>query len=965
MKLILKSILPILSLILLACGTSTQSINNKNAAFEIYTQTQKTIILYNGGSPLDSISSYLLAEDIFKVTNYKPEVVTNLKDANGHVIVIGALDSELIHQFLSPSEYTSEFKNQWESYLYKTVSSPKKNIDKAFIIAGTQPRGTAYGVFNLSKQIGVSPWYWWADVPVKKRSELIINQSHFISKEPSVKFRGIFLNDEDWGLQPWAAKTFEPETGDIGPKTYSKIFELLLRLNANTIWPAMHPSTKAFFYYPGNLKMAENYNIVIGTSHAEPMLRNNVDEWNKNEFGDFNYKTNKNKVYTYWEDRVKETQNVDGIYTIGMRGVHDSGMEGVKSKDEAVGVLKEVISDQRNLLKNHINSNITQVPQAFTVYKEVLDLYKNGLQVPDDITLVWTDDNYGYIRSLSDTKEQQRSGGAGVYYHASYWGRPHDYLWLSTTSPYLIWEEMMKAYTLNNKTIWILNVGDIKPAEYNTQLFLDMAYDASKFKDIEAVNKHQQEFFTTIFGKEQGVSIAKIKETYYQLAFERKPEFMGWSQTEPTTQIQNTDYTPFAFGDEVNKRIETYQNIENQVQNIEQTLPENLKSSFIQLVSYPVEAASNMNKKILYRDKSMAYSNQGRTSALKYQLLANQAFNNIVNLTEKYNLLSNGKWNGMMDMKPRNLPVYQNPEIILSENTSEDLLGVSVEDTLKTSTGLSKLPTFYANDSTIHFIDVYLKSEGNINWSFTHTPEWLNISKSSGILNFENTLEDRILISIDWNSWKKNGKRLSDVITIEAENFKKDIQINISENYSHLPKNSIVEKNGFAIWYANNFSVNEKKNKAFWKSLEGLGHSKRALQARPLDSESFSDYKNAPVLEYHINTETITSEAVLTLSALPTHPLTTNGTVKIAVQWNDEPTEIIDFKTEGRSSTWKQNVLSNTTKKQIQIPVKNKGRQTLKIYMLDAGVTLDYFILNTNKNKTNPYHLGLETKLEL
>ncbi|MCR8666825.1 glycosyl hydrolase 115 family protein [Aestuariibaculum sp. M13] len=965
MKVFFKFILPFLSLIILmACGTSTASTNQQNQTFEIYTSLHQTVILYDKtASPLDSITSHLLAEDIFKVTNYKPKIITNIDDAKGHVIVIGALESKLINKFLYPSDYTSEFKNQWESYLYKTVSNPNKNINKAFVIAGTQPRGTAYGVFNLSKQIGVNPWYWWADVPAKKQNELILNQTEFYSKAPSVKFRGIFLNDEDWGLQPWAAKTFEPETGDIGPKTYSKIFELLLRLNANAIWPAMHPSTKAFFHYPGNAKMAKLYNIVIGTSHAEPMLRNNVDEWNKTELGRFDYKNNKNSVYNYWENRVKAAKNIDAIYTMGMRGVHDSGMEGVKSKDEAVDLLDGIIKDQRGLLEKHINPDATQVPQAFTVYKEVLDLYKNGLEVPEDITLVWTDDNYGYIRSLSDTEEQKRSGGAGVYFHASYWGRPHDYLWLSTTSPYLIWEEMMKAYTLNNKTIWILNVGDIKPAEYNTQLFLDIAYDASKFEDIEAIPQHQEDFFTDIFGEDNGKTIANIKTKYYHLAFERKPEFMGWSQTEPTTQINTTNYNPFSYGDEISNRIKDYETIEKEVKEIEQSLPENLKSSFVQLVSYPVEAAAKMNQKFLYRDKALTYVKQGRKSAETYKLLANQAYKNIVSLTEKYNALSNGKWNGIMHMKPRNLPVYQNPEIELYENASEDVIGVSVEDTLKTSEKISKLPTFYVNDLASYFIDVYLKSKENANWTFKNVPEWLNISESSGFLNFENSLEERILVSIDWELWKQSGKPLSEVITIEAENFKKDIQINISESYLNLTKNSIIEKNGLAIWYASSFSNDVDKNGTFWKPLQGLGHSKHAIQSWPLTSESFSDYKNEPVLEYHIYTETITKEATLTFSAIPTHPLTTNGNVSIAVQWNDEPIEILDFKTEGRSNEWKQNVLSNTAKKQLQFTIKTKGKQTLKIYMIDAGTTLDYFVLNTTKNKSNPYRLRAETKL--
>ena len=265
---------------------STSTIGNaqnksieKPLDFEIFTSQNQAVIFYEKtANKLDSIAAYLLAEDIFIVTNYKPQIVTNIKKAKGHVIVICQINSKLFNTFTNKENIKAGFENQWESYLYKTISNPNKKIKKAFIIAGTNARGTAYGVFNISKKIGVNPWYWWADVPVKQSKTLILNEPDFYSKAPTVKYRGIFLNDEDWGLQPWAAKTFEPETGDIGPKTYAKIFELLLRLNANTIWPAMHPSTKAFFHYDGNPKMASLYNVVIGTSHAEPMLSNNVDE---------------------------------------------------------------------------------------------------------------------------------------------------------------------------------------------------------------------------------------------------------------------------------------------------------------------------------------------------------------------------------------------------------------------------------------------------------------------------------------------------------------------------------------------------------------------------------------------------------------------------------------------------------------------------------------------------------------
>jgi hypothetical protein len=375
--------------------------------------------------------------------------------ANGMQVVAGTIgQSNYIDELIKEKRIdVSTIQNKWECFSIQIIrgNTNAKSTKLPFrgagllVIAGSDPRGTAFGIFHLSKLMGISPFVWWADVRPQPRKQLFVSGS-YISKEPSVKYRGIFLNDEDWGLQPWAAKTFEPETGDIGPKTYSKIFELLLRLKANIIWPAMHPSTKAFFYYPGNVKTAGDYQIVVGSSHAEPMLRNNVGEWDEKTMGHFNYLTNKETVYKYWEERVKESSGIIANYSLGMRGVHDSGLEGIKDPKEAVPLMERIFEDQRAMLEKYINKDITAIPQVLTVYKEVLDIYDQGLKVPEDVTLVWPDDNYGYIQRLNNEKEKKRSGGSGVYYHASYWGRPHDYLWLSSTHPSLIREEMMKAY---------------------------------------------------------------------------------------------------------------------------------------------------------------------------------------------------------------------------------------------------------------------------------------------------------------------------------------------------------------------------------------------------------------------------------------------------------------------------------------------------------------------------------------
>ncbi len=326
------------------------------------------------------IAAGLLAEDIRMITGIKPEVTSDINLLPEYIIIIGTVEKcDLIRQ-LSESKKIDfrEIDGQWERFITRTVRNPVEGVKQALIIAGSDRRGTAYGVFELSEAIGVSPWYWWADVVPEKKPYLILDPVSYVSKAPSVKYRGIFLNDEDWGLQPWAAKTFEPETGDIGPKTYAKIFELLLRLKANLIWPAMHNCTKAFYHYPANRVVADEYGIIVGSSHAEPMLRNNVFEWDKQSMGDFNYVTNRDAVCQYWKKRAKESKHHENIYTVGMRGIHDSGMEGVATLEDKVAILDRIITDQRNIIQKEINPEVTRVPQAFIPYKEVLEIYDVG-----------------------------------------------------------------------------------------------------------------------------------------------------------------------------------------------------------------------------------------------------------------------------------------------------------------------------------------------------------------------------------------------------------------------------------------------------------------------------------------------------------------------------------------------------------------------------------------------------------
>ncbi|WP_195668690.1 glycosyl hydrolase 115 family protein [Bacteroides intestinalis] len=527
--------------------------------------------------------------------------------------------------------------------------------DGKLLVAGSDSHGTAYGIMELSRLIGVSPWEWWADVTPEKKTSFVLPAEYQTLQSPSVEYRGIFINDEDWGLMPWSSQTYEPSDikGHIGPKTNARIFELLLRLRANTYWPAMHECTLPFFLTEGNRKVAEEYGIFIGSSHCEPMVCSAAGEWRRRGQGDYDYVNNSASVYKFWEDRVKEVAQQGNIYTLGMRGVHDGQMQGAKTVAEQKAVLERVLKDQRGLLQKYVNKDVTAIPQAFIPYKEVLDIYNAGLQVPDDVTLIWCDDNYGYIRHFPTAEERARKGGNGIYYHVSYWGRPHDYLWLGTFSPYLLHQQMKLAYDRGIQKMWVLNVGDIKPAEYQIELFLDMAWNIDEVNEI-GVTAHLKSWLGREFGSNCAEELLPAMEAHYQLSYIRKPEFMGNTREEERDPkykvIKDLPWSEQA----ISERLRSYTVLSDVVERMESNIPADRQDAYFQLVKYPVQAAAQMNRKILTAQLARHSKADWRQS--------DAAFDSIASLTQQYNSLQNGKWNRMMDFQPRKLPVFKRVE---------------------------------------------------------------------------------------------------------------------------------------------------------------------------------------------------------------------------------------------------------------------------------------------------------------
>lgn len=527
--------------------------------------------------------------------------------------------------------------------------------DGKLLVAGSDSHGTAYGIMELSRLIGVSPWEWWADVTPEKKTSFVLSAEYQTLQSPSVEYRGIFINDEDWGLMPWSSQTYESSDikGHIGPKTNARIFELLLRLRANTYWPAMHECTLPFFLTEGNRKVAEEYGIFIGSSHCEPMVCSAAGEWRRRGQGDYDYVNNSASVYKFWEDRVKEVAQQGNIYTLGMRGVHDGQMQGAKTVAEQKAVLERVLKDQRGLLQKYVNKDVTAIPQAFIPYKEVLDIYNAGLQVPDDVTLIWCDDNYGYIRHFPTAEERARKGGNGIYYHVSYWGRPHDYLWLGTFSPYLLHQQMKLAYDRGIQKMWVLNVGDIKPAEYQIELFLDMAWNIDEVNEI-GVTAHLKSWLGREFGSNCAEELLPAMEAHYQLSYIRKPEFMGNTREEERDPKYKVIKDLPWSEQTISERLRSYTVLSDVVERMESNIPTDRQDAYFQLVKYPVQAAAQMNRKILTAQLARHSKADWKQS--------DAAFDSIASLTQQYNSLQNGKWNRMMDFQPRKLPVFKRVE---------------------------------------------------------------------------------------------------------------------------------------------------------------------------------------------------------------------------------------------------------------------------------------------------------------
>ncbi len=548
----------------------------------------------------------------------------------------------------------------------QVIDKPFKGIDKALVIAGSDKRGAAYGTFEISKQMGVSPWYWWADVPVKKKDAIYIKKNIFLRDHPLVKYRGIFLNDEAPALSGWVHEKF----GNFNHQFYEKVFELLLRLKGNYLWPAMWGNA---FNNDDTLNpvMANKYGIVMGTSHQEPMNQA-TEEWRHERKGAWNYQTNDSVLRAFWKQGIGNMDHRETIVTIGMRGNGDKPM----TEGSNIALLEKIVDAQRKIIANVTGKPASQTPQDWALYKEVQDYYDKGMRVPDDVTLLFSDDNWGNVRRLPKLNEPKRKGGYGIYYHFDYVGDPRNYKWINTNNIARVWEQLHLVYSYGVDRIWIVNVGDLKPMEFPISFFLDYAWDTKKIT-ADNIGNYYTEWASQQFGPKHAKEIGNIIQKYSQYIARRKPELLS-----PET-YSLTNY------DEADRVIKQYQQLVAEAEKINAELPTKYKDAYFELVLFPVKAFVNLNELCVAVAKNRWLASENNIAANQHADEAKQYYKTDSLLSYQYNHeLATGKWNHMMDQTHIDYTYWQQPpfnkmpevKYVLDNSQKDESVKVDVRD---------------------------------------------------------------------------------------------------------------------------------------------------------------------------------------------------------------------------------------------------------------------------------------------
>ena len=887
-----------------------------------------------------------LQADIKRVTDRNPIVTHEQTGLGTSTVIIGTIGkSSIIDELIRDRKIdVSQINGKWESFLIQVVPEPLPGVASGLVIAGSDKRGTIYGIYDLSGQIGVSPWYWWADVPVKQKEALFVKPGRYTQGEPAVKYRGIFLNDEEPAMGRWAVEKY----GGFNHEFYEKLFELILRMKGNYLWPAMW---WASFNSddPLNPKLADEYGIVMGTTHHEPMMRAHA-EWKQIKGGQWNYETNSEKLREFWTQGIQRMGLYESIVNLAMRGDGDRAM----SEGTNIALLEKIVADQRKILSEVTGKDITTIPQIWALYKEVQDYYDKGMRIPEDVTLLLCDDNWGNLRRLPKPDDPPRSGGYGIYYHFDFVGGPRNYKWLNTSPIARIWEQMHMAYRHGVDRIWLVNVGDLKPMEFPIEFFLDYAWNPDQWP-AERLPEYTQLWAEQQFGPEHASAIAEILSKYTKYNSRRKPEML------------DSDTYSLIHYREAETVVSDYNKLVEEAERINKVIPSEYKDAYYQLVLHPVIACSNLNDLRVTIGKNHLYAKQGRAATNDLAEKARGLFAKDAEISHYYNkIMAGGKWNHMMDQTHISYTYWQQPEKDIMPKVQEIEIpaaadmGVSIEGSdswwpmEKTEV---VLPEFDPYNQQKYYIEIFNRGRAPFDYKIESGESWLLVTPNRGKVD----KEQRIWVSVNWQQAPNGTQKVP--ITITGPNHSVVVQAAI--NNPAVPKRDMVtgfvESNRYVSIEAEHYTKAINAEPLRWLLIPSLGRTLSGMTPVPVTAKSRTPEGDNPRLEYcmHLfNRGKVKANVYL----CPTQNFHSTQGLRYAISFDDQTPQIINIHEKDTVPDWKyppawnQAVSENIKIMISEHLIEKPGEHVLKFWMIDPGIVLQKIVVDTGGVK--PSYLG-------
>jgi hypothetical protein len=858
-------------------------------------------------------------------------------------IIVGTIGhSQLIDEMVRAGKLdVTGVAGVWEAFAWQVVEKPVTGVERALVIAGADRRGAIFGAYELSRAAGVSPWHWWADVPVKQAGALYVTAGRRIDF-PRVRYRGIFLNDEEPALGGWVREKF----GGFNHQFYEHVFDLVLRHKANYLWPAMWG--KAIYDDdPRSAPLAHEMGVVLGTSHHEPLTRAHV-EWRRHGKGAWDYNKNDAELRRFWRSALERMGRNESVITVGMRGDGDEAM----TEGTAIALLERIVRDQRQLIADVTGRPAAQTPQVWALYKEVQDYYDQGMQVPDDVTLLFADDNWGNIRRLPDIG-RPRPGGYGIYYHFDYVGGPRNYKWLNTTQIERVWEQMHLAREYGADRLWIVNVGDLKPMELPINFFLDYAWNPEAWP-LERLPRYTRDWAAGQFGATHAASIAGLLDRYTRYNARRKPELLGPDKQELTSFREF--YSQVNFG-EAERIVADYHALAARARDIARQLPAAYQDAFFQLVQFPIEACANLNEMYVVAARNRWHAAQGRGSSGFLANRVKEIFERDAELTRQYHALGNGRWNHQMSQTHIGYDNWQQPETNVMPEVARPTdiggrtVGVSIEGDPRAwpGDGVPVLPELNPYGAESRYIEVFSHGLHKVGTEFeidTAQP-WVRVKPRKG------RADARLAVSVDWSAVPAGRHRVpitirpavGDAVVVEADVF---------QPAARPTPGSFVEAAGYAAIEAQHYARAVDANGIQWKVIPGLGRTLSSVAAFPRAVAAQTPGPGTPHLEYAVF---LTSEGARDIDVhvelLPTLNFTGGPGLRYAVSIDDQPPQLVNIhagstgKADDHDGPWNRWVVDYVNRQKTRHRVAGGGAHTVKIWLVDPGLVFQRIIVAT------------------